>query len=158
MKFLCRIVRFLLEFPTIGRCDAPESMDKGIEFSILGNDGYWVPLAYYHLKFDRRPEIRVGNFSLLSPGTVGIRGYDVPAHSINSSIDSPFLASLEICDPTYLEGSHAQFRWLETSRHPMSNTVPVDVWGLDNVTIVQVSGDSELWLVDDDFDSQEMLK
>ena len=158
--FLCRSVTFRLEFLTTGRtCDLPGSVDKGVEFSILGEDGIWVPLAYYHWGYDRRPEIRVGNFSLQQQSSkynysIGIRGYDVPAHNIDSS----YLASLEICDPTYLGQSHAQFRWLETARHPKNNTSPVDVWGLDNVTIVHVRGNTEKYLVQDDFDSQEVLK
>ncbi len=150
------MVQFQLNF-SIGSCDTPESAEKGVEFSILGGDGSWVPLAYYHYDYTRRPEIRIGNFSEQSSNSnqrsVRIRGYDVPAYQLNNSLS----ATLDICDPTYLQQSHAQFRWLETSRHPMTN-MPVDVWGLDDVLIVAMNNGSRQVLIEDEFDSQSVLE
>ncbi len=102
-------------------CDILESAEKGVEFSILVRNESWVPLAYYHYDYTRRPEIGIGNFSEQPSKnyshSVRIRGYNIPAYQVDNSIS----ATLDICDPAYLQQGHIQFRWLETSRHPIVN-------------------------------------
>lgn len=140
-------------------CDTADSAEKGVELSLgdWDSDGYWVPLVYYHRSFSRRPAIRIGEFSPSQqdpPGvSVRIRGYDVPAEIVRSSI----IETLEICDSDYLRDGRIQFRWLETSyRLAKSPPVAQDVWTLDNVNITWMSGEYHQTLLWDDFKSQEL--
>ena len=149
---------FQLTFLDTNECDRPDSADKGVELA-LGNwnsDGYWIPLVYYHQSYDRRANIEIGRFSLQPQGQVslGLRGYSVSAR-LNQIVQQKYL---EICDPEYLNHSHIQFRWLQTSTHPKANAPPVDVWMLDNVTVIYVSGSSHQTLINDNFDSSGVLK
>ena len=152
--FLCHsVISFLLEF--FGTpCDQPNSADKGIELAVGNweNDGYWIPLAYYHHDYSRREQIRIGDFT--SRDLLTIRGYDVPAKQVEGSK----FETLELCRPannlSSLDGM--QLRWLQTSRHPEDNTPPVDVWALDNVSVEVWSGGGRYQLMRDDFDSDQL--
>ena len=154
---ICRTISFLLEFFDSSHCDVPDSADKGVEFSVgnWNNDGFWLPLAYYHTALSRREEIRVGEFMEVNAQSfVHIRGYDVPANQVERSIN----VTLELCDPNIFRREDVQFRWLGTSRHPVSNTPPVDVWALDHVSIRIEAPKGSRTLVPDNFDSLETLK
>ena len=80
---------------------------------------------------------------------VQIRGYDVPANQVERSIN----VTLELCDPNIFRREHVQFRWLGTSRHPVSNIPPVDVWALDHVSIRIEAPEGSRTLVPDNFNS-----
>lgn len=140
---------FLLGFLGTGECDTPSSGDKGVELAV-GNwkgEGYWIPVAYYFESLSRRPEINIGT---LTSNSARIRGYTVATTMVDGSIN----ASLEICDPTILEHSHIQFRWLETTRHSKQKPTPLDVWLLDDITIEYITGSVTRTLLRETFESQ----
>lgn len=144
-----------MKFFSTFKCDTPDSADKGVELAVgnWGNDGYWIPLIYFHQSYSRREEIRIGEFTN-TPSTLRIRGYDVRTKLVQSVEN----VTLELCDPAYFRYGDIQFRWLETSRHPNTNVPPVDVWMLDDVTIELNAVNTNRTLLQDNLDSSTQLK
>ena len=129
------VTTFQLEFLSRNECNKPESRDEGVELAV-GNwekDGYWIPLRYYYPNTIHQKKIKIGEFSCCSDEeSLSLRGFDVPAKRVNETKN----VSLEICNQEYLKHGYIQFRWLQTSTNNASKDPPVDVWALDNVTII----------------------
>lgn len=73
-------------------------------------------------------------------------------------VESSKFETLEICEPDYFRAGRIRFRWLEISRYHGHDIPPVaiDVWSLDNVTIMWTNGEHQQTLLKDDFESQNL--
>ena len=158
--FVYRIVNFEIMFVSRGgRGPNVDSFDEGVEFGFqnLNSGREWIPLAFYsfHSPGSRDEQIRIGP-TLSGNTAVVIRGYSVPIYRVGGTI--AHRAELKLCGSEIIQSNASlSFRWLQTVITDSARNR--DIAYLDNVAIsINFPEGYNMTLLDDDFDSEMMIK
>ena len=161
LNCIYRIVNFDIMFVSSGSSGPNvDSFDEGVEFGFqnLNSGREWIPLAFYSLRTPgnrRDEEIKIE--STLNSDNVVIRGYSVPIYLVGTH-----RAELKLCGSEIIQSNASlSFRWLQTV--VTNNARNRDTVNLDNVAISinfpeGYNNNINMTLLDDDFDSEMMIK
>ena len=130
-----------------------DSFDEGVEFGFrnLNSGRGWIPLVFYSF-YDiaqRNVQIKIGPML-----TVVIRGYNVPIYVVGTH-----RAELKLCGSEIIQSNASlSFRWLQTALTKI--TTNIDTAYLDNVAISInfPEGYNIMTLLEDDFNSEVVIK
>ena len=141
-----------------GRGPNVDSFDEGVEFGFLNlsSSREWIPLAFYsfHIPTKRDEEIKIGPELMFGDNITVIRGYSVPIYDRVGT----HRAELKLCGSEIIQSNASlRFRWLQTVF--TGNRSNTDTVYLDNVAIsINFPEGHNTTLLDDDFDSETMIK
>ena len=143
-----------------GRGPNVDSFDEGVEFGFqnISSGREWIPLAFYsfHFPTKRDEQIKIGPELMFGDNITVIRGYSVPIYRVGSTM--AHRADLKLCSSEIIQSNASlSFRWLQTVF--TGNARNTDTAYLDNVAIsINFPEGHNTTLLDDDFDSETMIK
>ena len=149
LTYTCSEMRFQLR-NDLSECDRLDHRDEGVEVS-FGNwngSGEWIPIHFFvpnNNNTTERQSITIGE--TINATYIVIRGHRVP-YGVGNTSASNSTTSLSVCGEQLRSVGQMQFRWLQTV---WQNNKDRDVWSLDNVRISLWYNDTEMVLVDEDF-------
>ena len=114
--------------------------DMEVYIRFLSNPSEWIPLAVIQINHQRVNTTR--------------HGYNIPYLYIRTYEMNLVHGNITICNFSLTDS--IQVRWLVTSRTPHKDTVPTDVWSLDDVEITLITECDNYTLLADSFNMSEL--
>lgn len=145
-----------IRFQVIARresCSTIDVFDEGVEVGLrLDSEGVWIPLAVIFKDFGRDGV----PFTFGDMVDLVIRDYpvDPPNRMMLDEFVPAVNISLGLCG-FEREPEFVQLRWLQTAGYAARGRFQ-KLWGLDDLQISYVHGNSEVILLSDSFDDQQL--
>ena len=113
-------------------CDKMDDFSEGVEFSVKGNGGDWIPLMFIAPQVNAtQPYITLSRNTENGNGSLVLRGYTIP---YVIQVENAKNYSVSLCrDQNQIFTDKLQFRWLQTS-YQRTQSVR-DVVMLENIIV-----------------------